>query len=335
MSLMAREIRDQPETLRRTIASLTPRIAEVRDLVGACAGARLYARGSSDTAAVYGRYLFEVEAGVPSALGAPSVATLYGRRLDLRDTLVVLLSQSGETAEIVQLACWARSCGAATVGITNVRGSALTRAVDRALVTEAGPELAIPATKTHSAQLVALVVLAAALLDPAGARPLLDGLARVPDEAALLLESSAAGAADAFAAQLAEASALVFAGRGYTLATALELALKAEETCRLPCSGLSAADLQHGPSAVLGPSVPLVVVAPPAGPALASLAAVAAEARRRSAPVFTIGGDRDLPEPLSPIAGVIFGQLVVEALARRLGVDPDHPAGLAKVTRTV
>jgi glucosamine--fructose-6-phosphate aminotransferase (isomerizing) len=176
------------------------------------------------------------------------------------------------------------------------------------------------------------VVVAAALLDAPG--PLLDGLARVPDEAARLLESSA-GAVDALAEQLAGVSALVFAGRGYTLATALELALKAQETCGLPCVGLSAADLQHGPSAVLGPSVPLVLVAPPSGPALESLSAVAAEARRRSAPVVAIGGAPDLPEPLSPIAGVIPGQLLVEALARRLGVDPDHPAGLAKVTQTV
>ena len=127
----------------------------------------------------------------------------------------------------------------------------------------------------------------------------------------------------------------MFAGRGYTLATALELALKAQETCGLPCLGVSAADLQHGPSAVLGPAVPLVLVAPPSGPALESLSAVAVEARRRSAPVVAIGGAPDLPEPLSPIAGVIPGQLLVEALARRLGVDPDHPAGLAKVTQTV
>src|SRR5262249_33487499 len=158
---------------------------ELRGLARGRRDVVFFARGSSDTAAVYGRYLCELEAHVPAALGAPSIATLYRSALDLSGSVAVVLSQSGETTELVDTARWARGCGARTVGITNVEDSALASEVDVSLATRAGPELAVPATKSHTAQLAALAVFAAALAPEP--QPLLDGLMPVPGEAARLL----------------------------------------------------------------------------------------------------------------------------------------------------
>ena len=157
-SHMSREIAEQPAAARRTLDALLPLRSEIRALMGSRRRVLLVARGSSDNAAIYGRYLLETTAGVPAGLAAPSVATHYGARLDLSDTLVVAVSQSGETTEIVQTQAWAASCGAATVAVTNGVGSTLAIEADLALVTRAGPELAVPATKTYLTQLVAMAV---------------------------------------------------------------------------------------------------------------------------------------------------------------------------------
>jgi glucosamine--fructose-6-phosphate aminotransferase (isomerizing) len=292
---------------------------------------------------VYGRYLLEIRANMPAGLGAPSVATLYRSTPDLGGTLVVMLSQSGRTAELIDVAEWAGKCGARTIAITNDAGSPLVDAVDVALVTAAGAELAVPATKTYTAQLAALAVLGAALSDDSD--ELLAGLAAAGGEAERLLADNSA--TEAVAAALAGCSAAVVAGRGYTLSSALEIALKAQEVCGIAAIGLSGADLQHGPSALEGPAVPLVVAAPPSGPSLPALHACAMAAARRSGRVYCIGGDDRLrslcdlsipgprlPEAIAPLVGVIPGQVLIEVIAGLLGVSPDDPAGLTKVTQT-
>ena len=342
-SVMDREIREQPVTIAATIDALLPQRAELRRLARDCRSVTLFARGSSDTAAVYGRYLLEIRANMPAGLGAPSVATLYKSTPDLSGTLAVILSQSGRTDELVEVAEWARTRGARTIAVTNGGGSRLASTVDIALVTAAGAELAVPATKTYTAQLAALAVLAAALShDPA---ELLAGLAAAGSEAERLLADN--GATETAAAALAECGALVLAGRGYTLSTALEIALKAQEVCGIAAIGLSGADLQHGPSALEGPAVPLVICAPPSGPCLPALHACAVTAAGRGARVYCIGGDDGLrslcdltipgpllPEPIAPLVGVIPGQVLIESMAGLRGVSPDEPAGLSKVTQT-
>jgi glucosamine--fructose-6-phosphate aminotransferase (isomerizing) len=295
------------------------------------------ARGSSDNAAIYGRYLCEVLAGRPAGLAAPSVATHYRAELDLSDTVAVSVSQSGETAEIAETQAWAAARGARTVAVTNVAGSTLANAADLALITQAGAELAVPATKTYTTQLAAVAVLVSAL----GGRAL--DFARVPDEAARLLDVDVTAAA----AQLAEADDALVTGRGITFGTALEVALKLEETCLRPVRGLSYADLKHGPIAVVDADLTTVLVAAPNGPMLAGMTELATTVRGRHATIVGIGGDAsfaaqcdvalpgpDLPEELAPLALAIPGQLMVEALARRLGLDPDAPRGLSKVTQT-
>jgi glutamine---fructose-6-phosphate transaminase (isomerizing) len=362
MTIMAAEIAQQPEAVARTLDALRPARAELARLGANARHVLFLARGSSDNAATYGRYLCEVHAGRAASLGAPSLATHYRARTDLDGVLAVALSQSGETEEIVAALRWAAGQGARTVAVTNGAGSALATAADVALVTVAGSERAVPATKTYTTQLAALAVLASAL---GPADPGFDAtLARTPAAIDAMLGTGPAAAE--LAAQLAGSGqsevghrrassapprvsegAMVVSGRGLAYSTALELALKLEETCYLPAIGLSHADLVHGPIAVLGPGTPALLVAAGDGPVLPGMTDLAVAVGRRGGRAYGIGGDSafqaacmaalpgpDLPETLAPLALVVPGQLLVEALARRLGLDPDRPRGLTKVTQT-
>lgn len=337
MTVMAREIGEQPQALTRTLEALLPLQLQIAELAEGRRHLLFVARGSSDNAAIYGRYLCEVLAGRQAALAAPSVATHYRADLDLSDTVTVCVSQSGETGEIVETQAWAAAHGARTVAITNVADSSLARDADLALVTQAGAELAVPATKTYTTQLAAIAVLVDAL-----SLPPLD-FTRVADEATRLLEVDVAPAV----ATLTGARDTLVTGRGITYGTALEVALKLEETCLRPVRGLSYADLKHGPIAVVDADVAVVLVAAPDGPTVEGMTQLAATVRARHAPVVGIGGDAAfaaqcdvalpgpaLPEALAPLTLVIPGQVMVEALARRLGLDPDSPRGLSKVTQT-
>jgi glucosamine--fructose-6-phosphate aminotransferase (isomerizing) len=340
---MAREVAEQPTAVRRTLEALLPQRQAVRDLARGRRRVLFAARGSSDNAAIYGRYLLEVHAGVQGGLVSPSVATHYGSRLDLSDALVVSVSQSGATEEIVTTQEWARSCGAATVAVANVADSPLVAAADLALVTQAGPELAVPATKTYLTQLVALAALATALApDPHALDKDLD---RVPDEIERLLAERAG--VDTAVTALLDADFAVVSGRGLMLGTALETALKLEETCLRPVRGYSYADLRHGPISVVTEGVTTVLVAAPDGPLLAPMTELAADLSARGATTVGIGGEETfkaacdvhvagpaLPESVAPLGTMVPAQLVVEALARGLGLDPDNPRGLAKVTST-
>jgi glucosamine--fructose-6-phosphate aminotransferase (isomerizing) len=333
---MLEEVLEQPGAIARTVAALRTLSPELNRL-GADRRRVLFAgRGSSDNAATYGRYLLEAVARRPSGSLAPSIATAYRRSLDLRDALVVVISQSGETTELVETLSWARACGAATVAVTNAPDSALARASDLALVTRAGPEIAVPATKTFTTQMAALAVLTESLAP--GSLPELD---RVPDEVAAVLESGAA-VSEAVSALVAR-SRTVTASRGLTQAVAAEVALKIQETCLRPVLGLSYADLRHGPIAVVDDCTTAVVVAPPDGPLRRGILGLVPDLRSRGALVVGIGAGNDvdvavpgprLCEPLAPIGLVAAGQLLVEGMARGLGFDPDRPRGLTKVTET-
>ena len=344
---MLTEIRQQPAALLATHRAVRELQAELVSLARPTDRVVLFARGSSDTAATYGRYLFEIVAGCQAALGAPSVATLYRSSLDLSSTLVVMCSQSGQTAELVEVAEWAKRSGARVVAVTNEAESPLARAVDVAMVTQAGAEAAVPATKSHTTCLLALAELALAMTprDDPRRQVLLESIEEVPGEVSRLL--GVADQAVTVAQGLSEATSFCLSGRGFTYATALEVALKVEETSAVPCIGLSQADLQHGPLAVLGDRTPLLVAAAAEGPTLPGLSYLARTARSRGAPVLVMGGDADLetradwtlagprlPEPLAPVALVVVGQLLAEALSRVRGHDPDQPWGLTKVTQT-
>lgn len=340
---MRQEIDEQPEALRRTFEAVLPEVPALRRLVAETRQVLFVARGSSDNAAVYGKYLCEVRGGRLATLSSPSVATTYGSRLDLDGVLTVALSQSGRTEEIVQTLAWAADCGARTVAITNEADAPLAAAAEVALVTQAGKELAVPATKTYTTQLAALAVLGLALAgDDTAFRAELD---RVPDAVAATVGTY--GDFEQVVDRLTDVDGLVVSGRGYAYSTALELALKFKEACYIPAEGLSYADLLHGPIAVLDGDTPVLLVAPNDGPVLAGMTALAHRARELESTTLIVGGDAELaaacdarvpgpnlPEYLAPIGLVVPGQLLVESLARRTGIDPDTPRGLRKVTQT-
>ena len=347
-SRMRAEIAEQPQALRRTLDALLPQAGALEALGRETRQVLFIARGSSDNAAVYGQYLCSVRAGRLASLASPSLATVYRADLDLDGVLAVAVSQSGATGEIVTTLEWARRCGARTVAVTNAAGSPLTEAADVALVTQAGSELAVPATKTYTTQLAALAVLALSMGRGPGPAPPgagLEALWGVPDAMEAMLE--VAPAAEALAGRLTDADTLVVSGRGFAYSTALELSLKLKETCYVTAVGLSYADLVHGPIAILDAGTPALLVAAADGPMLPEMTGLARRIAATGADVYGIGGDHDfaaacrstlsgpaLPEHLAPLALVVPGQLLAEALARARGLDPDVPRGLDKVTQT-
>jgi glucosamine--fructose-6-phosphate aminotransferase (isomerizing) len=335
------EIGEQPQALRATLDGLLPRTGEVAQVASGTRQVLLIARGTSDNAAVYGSYLLQVYAGRLATLASPSVATAYRARADLSGILAVALSQSGRTEEIVETLDWASRCGARTVAITNSADSPLAQTADLALATEAGAEQAVPATKTFVTQLAALAVLGLGL----GAGVDANDLRRVPDEIERMLAGP--GDIEGAAAALTGAAGLVVSGRGLASATALELALKLKEACYLHAMGLSYADLLHGPIAVVDAQTPAVIVAADTGPVLDGAVKLARRVTGAGALALAIGGGPalaqasslalpgpNLPEWLAPIGLIVPGQLLTESLARQLGLNPDTPRGLSKVTQT-
>jgi glucosamine--fructose-6-phosphate aminotransferase (isomerizing) len=302
-------------------------------------------RGTSDHAAVYAQYLLETHLGIPTGLVKPSVTTVYGASLDWRGGMVLAISQSGQSPDIVAVVEAARRSGALTLAVTNEPDSPLADAAEAALRIHAGRELAVPATKTYVAELAVVAALANAvrpateLAAGLGALPasLRDTIARTRE----WLTGLGSSAVEAFA--LADRALLV--SRGFNLATALELALKLKETCGLFAEAYSTADFMHGPLVLSRADVPTLAIRPDGlmgADVDATLAAVAARGGRTT--VFggpETAGRADalslpysLPEALTPLLFVVPGQLLVEATAAERGVNPDAPEGLGKVTLT-
>jgi fructoselysine-6-P-deglycase FrlB-like protein len=341
---MRTEIGEQGTALRETLDALLPRVAEVGILGRETRQVLFIARGSSDNAAVYGSYLIQTHAGRLATLASPSIATTYKKKIDLSGVLAVAISQSGKTEEIVETLDWAADCGARTVAVTNGEGSPLAEAAQLALVTRAGDELAVPATKTYTTQLAALAVLGIGL----GAGVDIADLRRAPDEIdRLIAATEEAEALPEIVEELAAVPGAVVSGRGLAYGTALEFAIKLKEACYLHAMGLSYADLLHGPIAVVDDDTPAILVAADSGPTLPAAVALAERVTAAGAKAYGIGGGRmladastralpgpDLPEWVAPLALIVPGQLITERLARMLGIDPDMPRGLGKVTQT-
>jgi glucosamine--fructose-6-phosphate aminotransferase (isomerizing) len=332
---MAAELAQQPNVLGRLVGRhITDRDQVRAVLPDRLAGTVLLARGSSDNVAVYGRYLIELASRRPAGLAAPSVHTRYEADVDYGGYLVVALSQSGATPEIVETAGRTRRSGAVVVGITNEPGSPLTAVSDLTLLTGAGPELAVPATKTVTAQMMTVAAIAAAF-DPV--------LVTQADLAALpgAVESIVADSAPAreIARRWQDARRLVVTGRGLAYAAALETALKIKETARVHAEGLSSADLLHGPIAALDTRLPVLVVSGGSRFA-ADEAALAARLATEGVPYAVCGTGADLPLPegacevTAPILATIRGQQLALASSLLRGLNPDAPTGLSKVTAT-
>jgi glucosamine--fructose-6-phosphate aminotransferase (isomerizing) len=328
---MAAEIAEQPDVLARALADTAGvRAAAERIERAAPRFVLIAARGTSDHAALYAKYLAEIRLGLPAGLASPSSMTVYGARPDLSGVLFVAVSQSGGSPDLVDSLGAARECGALTVAVTNAPESALAAAAEVSVDVRAGIERAVAATKTYTAELLALYL----LLGGAGAA---ERASALPDAAARTLASPAAVEA---AARYEQVSRLVVTARGYSYPTAREAALKLMETSYLSAQAFSGADLLHGPLAMIDEAVPVIAVTSP-GRGGAAMIPVVERLRESGADVLQVGAPGGLPlaaegvaEELLPVLEILPLQQLAWQLALSRGADPDRPRGLSKVTRT-
>jgi glucosamine--fructose-6-phosphate aminotransferase (isomerizing) len=353
MSKMLEEIRQQPDALERTLrgglrqaARLKARFEKQRPKLIVLA-----ARGTSDNACRFGRYLLEITTGIPVSMAAPSIYTLYQSSIELRDALVVAISQSGESTDTNMVLERAKAGGAFTLGITNERASSMARLAEAVLHVRAGKERSVAATKTYTGQLMALYLLASAL----GARIRTEALKRLPEAVArtLRLETDIAGRAQRF--RYMENAVVV--GRGLNYSNTYEFSLKLMETCYVIAERFSTADLLHGPIAMVERSLPVFLFGA-GGVTWPSISTMIARVRQLKAETFMItdkgnpaaqaesehviclpvnlSRGKHAPEDLyTPIPYIVPAQIFAAHLAAVKGLDPDRPRALSKVTRTL
>ncbi|MDH6575604.1 SIS domain-containing protein [Kitasatospora sp. MAP5-34] len=339
--IMAAEMAEQPAVLQRILDEGAPKIREIAAEIAARNPrfVLLTARGTSDNAALYAKYLIEVLLGKPAGLTSMSTTTAYGAKPDLTDVLVITVSQSGGSPDLVASTKAAREAGAITLAVTNNPGSPLAEVSEFHIDVLAGPEKALPATKTYTAELLALYLL-------------VEGLRGGDGAAAKVLPELAAGvlARQAEVKALAEryrfAQRLVLTSRGYGYPTAREAALKLMETTYIPASPFSGADLLHGPLAMVDNVSPVIAIVPD-GKGGEALQPVLDRLRGRGADLVVIGQQDQVdaasagfalpagvPEEVQPILEILpLQQLAYEVTIAR-GQDPDAPRALAKVTET-
>src|SRR5215207_7778120 len=340
-SKMSAEIREQPEVLERVLdggwgeVSAAVRVLRQVDL----RSVMIAARGTSDNAALYAKYLFEVMLGLPTALASPSAFTLYNSQMNLKGVLVIGISQSGESRDVLEAIRRSAELGASTLTITNHEGSAMAQAGQHHFFLRAGKEESVAATKTYTAELMMLYLLACKLK---GEETLGHEVRRLPELSREVLEAEWEGTE-----RYRYAEYMVVTSRGYNLATAEEAALKLMETTYVVAQAFSAADLRHGPIAMIGQDFPVVVIAPP-GKVQQDLQSLVESLKDRGAEFVAISDDSSIlkkasakfempvrcSDELSPILYAAPIQLFAENLARLKGLNPDSPRGLSKVTET-
>ncbi len=341
-SILETEIRQQPAVIAQLL--------EDKTFVGVAAAIRaadpryvlIAARGTSDNAARYAQYLFGIHLGLPVALAAPSISTLYGKPLNYRDTVVIGISQSGSGPDILQVVSDAAAQGALTLAITNNPDSPLATTAAHHLALGAGPELSVAATKTYTAQLTTLAILTAHLAGNSDMLAQLDGLPALVDAA---LGSGVDIAARAERYRFMEYCVML--GRGYNYATAFEIALKLKELSYVVAEPYSTADFRHGPKAMIEANFPVVAIVP-SGAIYEDTVGLLRELIDRDADLTVISDGTEaldlaavpvrlptgVPEWLSPIVTAVPGQFLALMVARAKGRSLDKPRSLTKVTQT-
>ncbi len=340
---MLREIREQPAALERLLADELGRVGELAEAARARNISLLFlaARGTSDHAAVYAKYLFEIIAGIPAALAAPSVFTLYGATVRLDDALVLGISQSGKAADAIEVLKRARAAGQLTGCITNDAESPMSQTAEFPLCCRAGVERSLPATKTYTTSLALVYALVASLAERS---ELLEDLRRAPEwvEQVLGLHDHIGECAERYRFM----EECVVLARGINQCSALEAALKLSETTYVRAHPYSSADFKHGPIAVVDEGYPCFLFGP-SGEGYETMVQMADALRDRGAELIVLSDREELlekattrlplpqvPELLSPLVGIVAAQLFAYHLARVKGRDPDNPRGLLKVTHT-
>ncbi len=343
-SNLFKEIHEQPVVLERLLSM------EVQDIEGLTREIRerdithvvIAARGTSDNAARYAKYLFGAVNGLPVALATPSLYTVYNRPPRFRDALVLGISQSGKSPDIVSVLQEAQRQGMVTAAITNIPDSDLAKAGDYVIDLRVGVERSVAATKTYTSELVSIAMLSAELAGDTGMR---EELAQVPSyvEKTLAMERYFGDIAQRYRYM----RDCVVIGRGYNYATAYELALKLKELTYTVVEPYSSADFLHGPLALVEPGFPVIVIAP-AGKMVPEMGVFIETLDERQAEVIAISDVQEIlararvplqlpvtvPEWLSPITAIIPGQLFAMHLANVRDLDVDRPRAIRKVTET-
>lgn len=351
-SLMAAEIAEQPDVFRRILDEGARAVEQVSRAVRSRDPrfVLFIARGTSDHAALYGKYLVEIYLGLPAGLASPSTTMVYDAHPRMEGVLAIAVSQSGASPDVVEPIVRARAAGAITLAITNTPASPLAAATEFHLDMLAGSEQAVAATKTYTAELLTLFLLIRALTGD-GAQPMEPGW--VPPECSSLPQWARSVILDgeeavaALAPRYRFVEQLVITARGLNYATARETALKLMETSYLVAHAFSGADLLHGPLAMIDRGFPVIALVPP-GPGARALRPVLERLNSLGADTLIVGDPSlfgmgtvclpmpsAVPESISPILTILPMQQLALYLARQRGLDPDRPRSLEKVTETI
>jgi glucosamine--fructose-6-phosphate aminotransferase (isomerizing) len=344
MSLKS-EIFEQPSVLEGLLIKRMGVVQDIAEEINKAAIKYIFlaARGTSDNAGLYAKYLWGAFNQLPIALAAPSLFSLYAKPPSLQDAFVVAISQSGQSPDIVSVVTEGKRQGVPTLAITNDPGSPLARAADYILDLECGPEIAVAATKTYTASLLSIAMLSVALK---GDKELLIELKRVPEFIQQVLGM------DMEIQEIAERyrymQQCVVLGRGYNYATAFEWSLKLKELAYIVAAPYSSSDFRHGPMAILSHGFPVFVVAH-TGEVFndmmdllsvlieereIELLAISNEPRLLGIARTQIHTPANIPEWISPIVSIVPAQLFSYHLTQAKGLDTESPRGLRKVTRT-
>lgn len=343
-SFLSKEIAEQPEVIQRLLRTERANIEDIAGIIRQRSPQYIViaARGSSDNAARYGQYLFGVMNQLQVALATPSLFSLYQKPTRLDNSLVLAISQSGQSPDIVAVVVEGRRQGALTIAVTNDPKSPLAQAAEYTIQLHAEKEKSVAATKTYTASLMALAILSATLSQSTEHLAMLEA---VPEYVATVLQASenTVKAAERYRYM----QACVVNSRGFNYATAYELALKLKELTYILAEPYSSADFKHGPVALVEHGFPVLAIVPE-GPLSGEMIAFLKDLKERQAELVVISALREalelsqtplplptgIPELLSPIVAIIQGQLFAMGITIAKGFDPDHPRGIVKVTRT-
>lgn len=338
-AVMASEISETPAVFRRILSNLSS-LDSIKNILtdNQISSILILARGTSDNAAHFLKYLIETKLGLPCGLTSPSSVTIYNSKLNYTGVLVVALSQSGQSPDLVAFANSAKSAGAKLISLTNDAKSPLAKAADHHLDLQAGAELAVAATKSYSAQLLTSYLLVSAWADfSINAENLISEAEKLASTSDLVKEAVSICSRE---------NETVVLGRGFAYPNAREAALKIQETCKVSVQGLSTADYLHGPISALTPQTQVFIIAPAHLP-LNSISEATTRIRAITGRIFWVGnggspesgdvviaGSNCGDEMESTIVDAISLQRFALEFAKKSGFDPDAPVGLSKVTLT-
>ena len=344
VSQMWNEIREQPLALERC---LTKNISIIKEISREIRNSHIEqvviaARGTSDHAAVYGKYVIELLTGKPVALAASSIFTIYNRNLDLRNCLVIGISQSGRAADVIEVIRSANSTGAVTMGITNHADSPLASEVKYHLDCDAGEELSVAATKTFITQIFLLAQLTVEWAEDEGLK---GELSTLPEKVSRTLETSKEIEGKVERYRFMDECFVL--ARGINYAVSLEAALKMQETAYVRAKAFATSDFQHGPIAMIDRDIPIIIFAPN-GPSLKDVGEMAEKLAQSKMETIIVSNNRSIiktgtcgfsiPETdndiISPFFNVVVAQMFACRLAEVKDLDPDNPRRLRKVTIT-